>query len=137
MHPPAALFLTTDRRRNTGASHQALCAVLPRSGRPLSIPAARHVEQARLEAAVFQRVRALGGLSEHPLGIVRVRPQEDRLTLQLVDEPFIISHWIDFLYPRVSGEVGDDPRDRVAGVPGLRSAERRVVSACTGRTWRR
>jgi hypothetical protein len=122
MHPPAALFLTADRRRSTGQSHQALCALLLGSGRPLSIPAARHVEQARLEAAVFQRVCAMGGLSEHPLGIVRVRPQEGRLTLQLVDEPSVISHWIDFLYPRVSEEAGDDPRDRVSGVPGLRSA---------------
>ncbi|GCB53522.1 hypothetical protein [Streptomyces sp. NL15-2K] len=122
MNPPAALLLTADRRRNTGESHQALCTLLPRPGRPLSIPAARHTEQARLEAAVLQRVCAMGGVSEHPLGIVRVRPQEDRLTLQLVDEPSVISHWIDFLYPKVSGDAGDDPRDRVAGVPGLRSA---------------
>ncbi|MBP5859151.1 MULTISPECIES: hypothetical protein [Streptomyces] len=61
-------------------------------------------------------------MSEHPLGIVRVRPREDRLSLQLVDEPSVISHWIDFLYPRVDGEVGGAPRDRVSGVPGLRSA---------------
>ncbi|MGW5925918.1 hypothetical protein ACWF2L_06670 [Streptomyces anulatus] len=71
-------------------------------GRGLSGPVARHAEQARLEAAVFQRVCALGGLSSHPLGIVRVRPQEDLLTLQLVDEPVVLSHWVDFLYPRVS-----------------------------------
>ncbi|MET8816426.1 hypothetical protein ABZW47_31050 [Streptomyces sp. NPDC004549] len=119
---PAALSLTADRRHSTGETHQALFSLLTRSGRPLSIPAARHTEQARLEAAVFQRVCALGGLSEHPLGIVRVHPQEDLLTLHLVDEPFIISHWIDFLYPRVDEEAGGDPRDQVAGVPGLRSS---------------
>ncbi|MET8816067.1 hypothetical protein ABZW47_29190 [Streptomyces sp. NPDC004549] len=122
MTPSAALTLTADRRRSTGETHQALYPLLPRSGRPLSIPAARHAEQARLEAAIFQRVCALGGLSEHPLGIVRVSPQEDLLTLQLVDEPFVISHWIDFVYPRVGGDAGDDPRDRVSGVPGLRSS---------------
>ncbi len=122
MNAPAALLLTADRRRSTGESHQALCTLLTGAGRPLSIPAARHTEQARLEAAIFQRVCAMGGLSEHPLGIVRVRPQADRLTLHLVDEPSVISHWIDFLYPKVSGHAGDDPRDRVAGVPGLRSA---------------
>lgn len=91
------------------------------------IPAARHTEQARLEAAVLQRVCAMGGLSEHPLGIVRVRPQADRLTLQLVDEPSVISHWIDFLHPKVSGDTGDDPRDRVAGVPRLRSSRDELV----------
>jgi hypothetical protein len=69
----------------------------------------------------------MGGLSEHPLGIVRVRLQADRLTLQLVDEPSVISHWIDFLYPQVSGDAGDDPRDRVAGVPGLRSSRDELV----------
>lgn len=122
MNPPAALSLTADRRHSTGESHPALCALLPRFGQPLSIPTAHHVEQVRLEAAVFQRVCALGGLSKHPLGIVRVRPQEDRLTLQLVDDPFIISRWIDFLYPRVSEDASGDPRDRVAGVPGLRSS---------------
>ncbi|KNE78680.1 hypothetical protein AB0B04_18525 [Streptomyces xinghaiensis] len=119
---PTPLFLTADRRRSTGESHQALCALLPSSGGALSIPVACHAEQARLEAAVFQRVCALGGLSEHPLGIVRVRPWEDRLILQLVDEPSLISHWVDFLYPRVGEEAGGDPRDRVSGVPGLRSA---------------
>jgi hypothetical protein len=87
MNAPAALLLTADRRRSTGESHQALCTLLTRPGRPLSIPAACHTEQARLEAAVFQRVCAMGGLSEHPLGIVRVRPQADQLALQLVDEP--------------------------------------------------
>ncbi|MFH8805405.1 hypothetical protein ACH4F6_38675 [Streptomyces sp. NPDC017936] len=121
MNPPAALLLTADRRRSTGESHQALCALLSGSGRPLSIPAALHAEQVRLEAAVFQRVCAMGGVSEHPLGVVRVRPREDRLTLQLVDEPHVIGHWIDLLSPAVNEGMGDDPRDRVAGVPGLRS----------------
>ena len=64
----------------------------------------------------------MDGLNEHPLGVVRVRPQEDRLTLQLVDEPHVISNWIDLLSPPAVNEgMGDDPRDRVAGVPGLRS----------------
>ncbi|MEV6476984.1 hypothetical protein [Streptomyces sp. NPDC051657] len=66
----------------------------------------------------------MGGLSSHPLGIVRVRPQKDALTLRLVDEPLVLGRWVDFLYPRVSNvkDTGPDPRDRVGGVPGLRSA---------------
>jgi hypothetical protein len=71
-------------------------------------------------------------LSEHPLGIVRVRPRKDRLSLRLVDELSVISHWIDFLYPRVDGEVDGDPRDRVSGVPGLRSA-RTAAGICLHR----
>ncbi|MEE1774859.1 hypothetical protein PUR25_01985 [Streptomyces sp. JV181] len=124
MNPAAALHLTADRRRSTGESHQALHPLLSGPGQGLSIPAARHAEQARLEAEVFQRVCAMGGLSSHPLGIVRVRPQEDVLTLQLVDEPVVLGHWVEFLYPRVSDirDAGEDPRDRVSGVPGLRSA---------------
>lgn len=53
-----------------------------------------------------------------------VRLQEDALGLQLVDEPVILGHWIELLYPRVRdvGDAGEDPRDRVGGVPGLRSA---------------
>jgi len=121
MSRAAALLLTADRRRSTGESHQALCSLLPQLGRPLSIPAARCPEQAQLEAAVFQRVCAMGGLSEHPLGIVRVRPQEDRLTLQLVDEPYVIACWVDLLRPAVDEDMTEDPRDRVSGVPGLRS----------------
>ncbi|WP_326613837.1 hypothetical protein OHA57_00360 [Streptomyces anulatus] len=120
----AAVQLTADRRQSTGEGHQALVPLLTGSGEGLSIPAARDAEQARLEAEVLRRVCSMGGLSRHPLGIVRVRPQEDALSLQLVDEPVIIGHWVEFLYPRVSDvkDAGEDPRDRVGGVPGLRSA---------------
>lgn len=52
MNPAAALHLTADRRRSTGQSHQALHPLLSGLGQGLSIPAARHAEQARLEAAV-------------------------------------------------------------------------------------
>ncbi|WP_306339733.1 hypothetical protein [Streptomyces sp. AS13] len=124
MNPAAAVHLTADRRQSTGEYHQALVPLLTGSGEGLSVPAARDADQARLEAEVLRRVCAMGGLSPHPLGIVRVRPQEDALSLQLVDEPVILGHWVEFLYPRVSdvGDAGEDPRDRVGGVPGLRSA---------------
>ncbi|MGW4725364.1 hypothetical protein [Streptomyces sp. NPDC004291] len=124
MNSAAALHLTTDRRLSTGEHHQALFPLLTGLGQGLSIPAARHAEQARLEAEVLRRVCAMGGLNSHPLGIVRVRPEEDALTLHLVDEPVVLGRWVDFLYPRVSDveDAGEDPRDRVSGVPGLRSA---------------
>ncbi|MFL4909388.1 hypothetical protein ACJ6WF_40950 [Streptomyces sp. MMS24-I2-30] len=118
--PQAALALTEDRRRCTGESHQALHALLPDTDQPLTIPAARHPEQAQLEAAVFLACCKIGSLSEHPLGIVQVRPDEDRLTLRLLDEPYVVHHWAEFLLPRLSGEEGEHPLDRVSGVPGLR-----------------
>ncbi|MFK0223308.1 hypothetical protein ACIQWN_34630, partial [Streptomyces vinaceus] len=61
----------------------------------------------------------IGSLSEHPLGIVQVRPEEDRLTLRLLDEPYVVHHWAEFLLPRLSGEESDHPLDRVLGA-GLR-----------------
>uniref|UniRef100_UPI002F90D842 hypothetical protein n=1 Tax=Streptomyces sp. NBC_01592 TaxID=2975889 RepID=UPI002F90D842 len=117
--PQAALALTADRRRSTGEPHQALHALLTDTGQPLAIPAARHPEQAQLEAALFLACCRLGGLSQHSLGIVHVRPQEDQLTLRLHAEPYIVHHWADFLLPRLNTD-GSDPRDRITGVPGLR-----------------
>jgi hypothetical protein len=118
----AALALTEDRRRSTGESHQALCASLKGTEQPLAIPAARHLEQALLETAVFLACCKVGGLSEHPLGIVHVRPEEDQLTLRLTDQPYIVDYWAEFLLPRLTCE--DDgsmsPQDRVQGVAGLR-----------------
>ncbi|MEU7160361.1 hypothetical protein [Streptomyces chrestomyceticus] len=119
MNCPTALAATEDRRRSTGESHQALHALLGDHDQPLTIPAARHAEQARLETSVFLNVCKLGGLSQHPLGIVRLRPEEDRLTLQLLDEPYIIRYWVDSLLPRTADDSGD-PRDRICGVAGLR-----------------
>ncbi|MFF7780422.1 hypothetical protein ACFZCG_39170 [Streptomyces tanashiensis] len=113
--PQAALALTEDRRRSTGESHQALHALLTDAVQPLAIPAARHPEQAQLEAAVFLVCCKIGSLSEHPLGIIQVRPEEDRLTLRLLDEPYIVHHWVEFLLPRLTGEESDHPQDRVSG----------------------
>ncbi|MFF3733320.1 hypothetical protein ACFYXM_24135 [Streptomyces sp. NPDC002476] len=76
--PQAALAVTEDRRRCTGEPHQALRALLPDTDQPLTIPAARHPEQAQLEAAVFLACCEIGSLSEHPLGIIQVCPEEDR-----------------------------------------------------------
>ncbi|MFI6730133.1 hypothetical protein [Streptomyces atratus] len=118
--PQAALALTEDRRRSTGEPHQALHALLTDADRPLTIPAARHPEQAQLEAALFLACCRLGGLSQHPLGIVHVRPEKDQLTLRLLAEPYVIHHWADFLLPRLNTDGPSDPRDRVTGVPGLR-----------------
>ncbi|WP_424863992.1 hypothetical protein [Streptomyces sp. MMS24-I29] len=60
--PQAALALTEDRRRCTGEPHQALHALLPDTDQPLTIPAARHPEQAQLEAAVFLACCEIGSL---------------------------------------------------------------------------
>ncbi|MEF3119239.1 hypothetical protein [Streptomyces chrestomyceticus] len=119
MNCPTALAATEDRRRSTGESHQALHALLGDHDQPLTIPSARHAEQARLETSVFLNVCKLGGLARHPLGIVRLRPEEDQLILQLLDEPYIIRYWVDSLLPRTVADSGD-PRDRVCGVAGLR-----------------
>ncbi|MEU3401355.1 hypothetical protein [Streptomyces filamentosus] len=116
----AALALTEDRRRSTGESHQALHALLADANQPLTIPAARHPEQAQLEAEVFFACCKLGSSSAHPLGIVQVRPEEDQLTLLLLDEPYIVHYWAEFLLPRLTGEESDHPQDRVSGVAGLR-----------------
>ncbi|MCL3998202.1 hypothetical protein [Streptomyces lavenduligriseus] len=121
MPPQAALALTEDRRRCTGESHQALCALLEATGGPLTIPAARHPEQARLETAVFLACCKIGGLSEHPLGIVQVRPGEDQLALRLVNEPSILYYWAEFLLPRLNDcDEFSAPQDWITGVPGLR-----------------
>ncbi|MFE5885505.1 hypothetical protein [Streptomyces hydrogenans] len=118
--PQAALALTEDRRRSTGESHQALHALLTAAEQPLTIPAARHPEQAQLEADVFFACCKLGSSSAHPLGIVQVQPEKDQLTLRLLDEPYIIYYWAEFLLPRLTGEESDHPQDRVSGVAGLR-----------------
>ncbi|MFG3016769.1 hypothetical protein ACGFZB_41220 [Streptomyces cinerochromogenes] len=83
MPPQAALAFTEDRRRCTGESHQALCALLEDDGQPLPVPAARRPEQALLETAVFLSCCKIGGVSEHPLGIIQVRPDEQQLALRL------------------------------------------------------
>lgn len=116
----AALALTEDRRRSTGESHQALHTLLTADGQPLTVPAARHPQQAQLEAAVFLACCKIGGLSEHPLGIVQVRPEKDRLALRLLDEPYVVHHWAEFLLPRRTGDESDHPQDSIAGVAGLR-----------------
>ncbi|MFI0742670.1 hypothetical protein ACH4PU_32005 [Streptomyces sp. NPDC021100] len=116
----SALAATEDRRRSTGESHQALHPLLGGRTEPLTIPAARHREQARLEAAVFLGVCKIGGRSAHPLGIVRLRPEEEQLTLRLLSEPYVIRHWAEALLPRAVEEDLSDPRDGVSGVPGLR-----------------
>ncbi|MFJ6053614.1 hypothetical protein [Streptomyces sp. NPDC092307] len=118
--PQAALALTEDRRRSTGESHQALHALLSGDDQALTIPAACHPEQAQLEAAVFLACCKIGGLSEHPLGIVQVHPGEEQLTLRLLDEPYVVHHWAEFLLPRLTDEESDHPQDCVAGVAGLR-----------------
>lgn len=118
--PQAVLALTEDRRRSTGESHQALHALLTDADQPLAIPAARHLQQAQLEAEVFFACCKLGSSSAHPLGIVQVRPEEDLLTLRLLDEPYVVRYWAEFLLPRLTGEESDHPQDRVSGVAGLR-----------------
>ncbi|MFI5987688.1 hypothetical protein ACIBEA_43375 [Streptomyces sp. NPDC051555] len=118
--PQAALSLTEDRRHSTGESHQALHALLGDTDQPLTIPAARDLEQAELEAAVFFAACKIGSLSEHPLGIIQVRPEEDQLTLRLLDEPYVVLHWAESLLPRLRDGESGHPLDRVVGVAGLR-----------------
>ncbi|MFE7404170.1 hypothetical protein [Streptomyces sp. NPDC057557] len=67
----------------------ALHALLTDTNQPLTIPAARHPEQAQLGTALFLAFCRLGGLSQHPLGIVYVRPEEGQLTLRLLAEPYV------------------------------------------------
>ncbi|MEU8543092.1 hypothetical protein AB0C52_24430 [Streptomyces sp. NPDC048717] len=117
---PDALARTADRRRSTGESHQALHPLLPEDGSALAIPPARHAEQARLEAELFLRLRPIGGLCAHPLGIIRLRPKPDRLTIRVINTPYIVMCWAELLLPRLTGEQDADPRDLVVGVPGLR-----------------
>ncbi|GAA1962852.1 hypothetical protein [Kitasatospora viridis] len=107
------------RQRCTGESHQAL----RQAGQDgCAIPAAGHPDQAALEAAIFQKACTMGGLSSHPLGIVKVRPESGRLTIRLLDEPYVVRHWVERLLPRQAAVAGedDDPRDCVIGVAGLR-----------------
>uniref|UniRef100_UPI002F91064D hypothetical protein n=1 Tax=Streptomyces sp. NBC_01553 TaxID=2975877 RepID=UPI002F91064D len=120
MSSPKALARTADRRRSTGELHQALDLLLPDDGSVLTIPPARYEEQARLEAEVFLGLGGVGGLTAHPLGIVRLRPEPDGLTVRVADAPYVVMCWADLLLPRLSGEHDGDPRDRITGVPGLR-----------------
>lgn len=120
MSSPKTLGRTADRRGSPGELHQALAPLLPGDDRVLLIPAARHEEQARLEAEVFLGLRAVGGLSAHPLGIVRLRPEGDRLTIRVTDAPYVVMCWADQLLRRSTGEPSGSPRDLITGVPGLR-----------------
>ncbi|MER5561171.1 hypothetical protein ABT071_21460 [Streptomyces sp. NPDC002506] len=119
---PQALALTEDRRRSTGESHQALYPLLTVPGLPLTIPAARHPEQEQLEADLFFACCKIGGLSEHPLGIVQVHPTDQQLTLRLLAEPYVIHYWAEFLMPRPNTDSGvSHPCDKIIGIPGLRT----------------
>lgn len=120
MASQTALALTEDRRRSTGESHQALHALLTGTGQALAIPDALHPEQAQLEALIFLACCKMGGLSQHPLGIVTARPEQDLLSLRLVNEPYVVDHWADFLLPRLADPQASDPRDQITGVAGLR-----------------
>ncbi|MFE9427740.1 hypothetical protein ACFYNO_32805 [Kitasatospora sp. NPDC006697] len=123
MRDATSELFPTGRRKCTGESHQALRS-LQREGVDASgIPAADSPEQEALEAAVFYRVCKMGGLSAHPLGIMKVSPEPERLTVRLLDEPYVVRHWAERLLPQQADELtGDrDPRDCIHGVPGLRS----------------
>ncbi|MFI2031861.1 hypothetical protein [Streptomyces buecherae] len=119
MSSPKALARTADRRRSTGELHQALHALLPAGDDVLTIPAALHAEQARLESDVFLGLGAIGGLTAYPLGIVWVRPESDRLTIRVTNTPYVVLCWADLLLPRL-GEPSSHPLDPVSGLPGLR-----------------
>ncbi|MEU6973803.1 hypothetical protein AB0A71_39975 [Kitasatospora aureofaciens] len=114
---------TDCRRRCTGETHQALQALRQAGKDGSAIPVARHPDQAALEAAVFLAACKMGGLSPHPLGILKVRPEPERLTIRLLDEPYVVRHWAERLLPIQAAVAGDDddPRDCVIGVAGLRS----------------
>jgi len=83
-------------------------------GKPL-IPAADTWEQALLETEFLHRGGELGSASQHPMGIVRIRPYPDRLTVVLDNEPYVIRYWVDRLLPVDSG-----PADEIRGICGLR-----------------
>lgn len=121
----SAFAATEDRRRSTGERHQTLHALLddPQHPAALPIPRAQRPEQQHFEAEIFLAVCKLGGQCEHPLGIVRVRPEPDRLTIRLADDPRIVAYWAQFLLPAASGDARSadtDPRDQIIGVAGLR-----------------
>jgi hypothetical protein len=109
------------RRRCTGEPHQSLRARQDNGTGDLTIPQAHCPEQEELESAVFFEVCKMGGLSAHPLGIIRVRPEQDHMVIRLLDEPYVIRYWADALLPsRAWDHESADPRDNVFGVYGLR-----------------
>ncbi|MFI0742428.1 hypothetical protein ACH4PU_30780 [Streptomyces sp. NPDC021100] len=108
------------RVRCTGETRQQILATaLPSSATCCGIPAARHRGQAELESAVALAAAGLGGLSRHPIGIKRVHPEPDRLTLFLLDEPYVIHSWAERLLPTADPTAGE-LRDHARGVFGLR-----------------
>ncbi|MFD4998694.1 hypothetical protein [Streptomyces buecherae] len=111
------LLATAARRHCTGESHQALAGLT--DGTPLAIPGAASREQAELEASVLLRVCGVGSMTPHPAGIVRVRPEPDRLSVQLVDEPYVVQYWAERILPVVH-DTAVDPRDGITGVYGVR-----------------
>ncbi|MFF2518877.1 hypothetical protein [Streptomyces sp. NPDC058086] len=120
MSHQTALAATEDRRRCTGESHQSLRSLVSPAGEALPIPAARHPEQAELEAAVFLATCKIGGVSRDPLGIVSVRPEPELLGIRMLAEPYVIRYWADMLLPRSVADDSSDPHNRVSGVAGLR-----------------
>ncbi|MGC0405243.1 hypothetical protein RKD27_007887 [Streptomyces sp. SAI-126] len=110
---PALRNALKDRQRCTGESWQDL-----RSHDVPVIPPAEHVDQAELEAVVLVRAAGLSGLSSHPLGIRAVRPEPHRLTILLLNEPYVASWWTERLLP--VHDPSNAPADAVNGIPGLR-----------------
>jgi hypothetical protein len=120
MSHQTALAATEDRRRCTGEPHQSLHSLVSPAGEPLAIPAARHPEQAELEAAVFLAACKIGGVSQDPMGIVSVRPEPELLGIRMLAEPYVIRYWADMLLPRSVADDSSDPHNHVSGVAGLR-----------------
>ncbi|MFI8880247.1 hypothetical protein [Streptomyces sp. NPDC055243] len=73
-----------------------------------------------MEAELFLACSKIGGLSQHPFGIACARPEQELLTLRLVNEPCVLHYWIEFLLPRLADEEAADPQDQLTGVAGLR-----------------
>ncbi|MFD6691031.1 hypothetical protein ACFWEV_34830 [Streptomyces bacillaris] len=117
--PPLHQHPTAARRRCTGESHQALQTLPPADQAPEFIPAASSTVQARFESDIALRAASIGGISPHPLGIVALHPTPDRLTLRLLNEPYVISHWAQTLLPTTDPDTSP-PVDAVSGVAGLR-----------------
>jgi hypothetical protein len=111
------------RSRCTGVGHQASLQHLQAFQRQDPVPAATH-DQARLEAAVFERLGGTIDYCAHPAGVARVHPSTDHLVVEvdskLGPKHSLPEHCLQALLP--TQYIGPDKNEErePGGIAGVR-----------------
>ncbi|MFI6372382.1 hypothetical protein [Streptomyces sp. NPDC050546] len=111
------------RSRCTGIGHQSCLQQLHSSRGQAPVPAASR-NQARLEAAFFERLGGTVDYCAHPAGVAQVRPGVDQLVVELDPKlgphHSLPEHCLQALLPTRYAGPAVDERMEPGGIPGVR-----------------